>query len=90
MKYLITTLIAFTLIVSPSTAQKNKDDAPKSKINSSLVSGLSFRSIGPSLMSGRVADIAVNPNNPDQYYLAIASGGVWKTDNHGTTYNPNL
>jgi photosystem II stability/assembly factor-like uncharacterized protein len=88
MKHLVTSIIALSVLISSSFAQKNKDDGPKSKINSSLVSGLSFRSIGPALMSGRVADIAVNPDNPDQYYLAIASGGVWKTDNHGTTYNP--
>jgi photosystem II stability/assembly factor-like uncharacterized protein len=90
MKFLSLTLI-FTLFVSISFSQKKKDNdskEDKNPINASLISGLSFRSIGPSLTAGRIADIAVNPNNPDQYYLAMASGGVWKTNNHGNTYSP--
>src|SRR5690606_20654710 len=55
---------------------------------SSLVSGLNFRCIGPAKTSGRIADIAVNPNNQNEYYVAVASGGVWKTVNHGVTYEP--
>ena len=51
-----------------------------------LLSGFKFRSIGPSFTSGRIADIAVNSQNPNQYFLAIASGGVWKTNNHGNTF----
>jgi photosystem II stability/assembly factor-like uncharacterized protein len=47
-----------------------------------------FRSIGPAVTSGRVGDIAVNPNNFSQWYIAAASGGVWKTDNAGTTFYP--
>ena len=52
------------------------------------LSGLSFRNIGPAITSGRIADIAVHPNNSSTYYLAMASGGVWKTENNGTTYSP--
>ncbi len=51
-------------------------------------SGLKFRSIGPALTSGRIADIAVNPKNSSEYYVAVASGGVWKTINKGTTFEP--
>ncbi|MCH7705260.1 MAG: glycosyl hydrolase, partial [Planctomycetes bacterium] len=50
--------------------------------------GLKLRSIGPALMSGRVGDFAVNPAKPSQYFVAVCSGGVWKTDNAGTTYKP--
>ncbi|MEM7162227.1 MAG: glycosyl hydrolase [Bacteroidota bacterium] len=57
-------------------------------LSSSQLSGLKFRSIGPALTSGRVSDIAVNPNNFNEYYISIASGGVWKTTNHGVTYQP--
>lgn len=49
---------------------------------------LKFRSVGPSLTSGRIIDIAVNPEHPYEYYLAAASGNVWKTTNGGTTYEP--
>ncbi len=50
--------------------------------------GLKFRSIGPALMSGRIGDFAVNPQDRRQYYVAVASGGVWKTVNAGTTWTP--
>lgn len=49
---------------------------------------LQWRSLGPALTSGRVADLAVNPENTDQYYVAAASGGVWKTENRGVTFEP--
>ncbi len=80
------------LISSSSYAQKkkkeDKNEEPKYWLQSSQLGGLKFRSIGPALTSGRVADIAVNPNNFNEYYVAIASGGVWKTTNHGVTYTP--
>ncbi len=53
-----------------------------------LFSGLKPRSIGPALMSGRIGDFAVNPRNPAEYYIAVASGGVWKTVNAGVTWTP--
>jgi len=56
--------------------------------NKSDFSGLQFRSIGPAFASGRISDIAVNPDNPSEYYVAVASGNVWKTTNHGTTWKP--
>lgn len=52
----------------------------------STFSGLNFRNIGPAFMSGRIADIAINPNNQNIWYVAVASGGVWKTENAGTTW----
>ncbi|MCL4551650.1 MAG: glycosyl hydrolase [Bacteroidetes bacterium] len=71
------------------TAQK-KDDAKKEKdpLASGTFSGLKFRSIGPAFTSGRIADFAVNPNNQSEYYVATASGGLWKTINSGTTWTP--
>jgi photosystem II stability/assembly factor-like uncharacterized protein len=50
--------------------------------------GLKFRSIGPAVTSGRVSDIAVDPRNRSRYFVAAASGGVWKTINAGTTWEP--
>ena len=49
--------------------------------------GLHLRSIGPAFISGRVTSVAVNPFNRAQYYVGVASGGVWKTDNDGHTWN---
>ncbi len=47
-----------------------------------------FRSVGPALMSGRIIDLAINPTNSFEYYVAVASGGVYKTTNNGITYQP--
>tara|TARA_Y100001978_G_C23698597_1_gene439256 strand:+ start:350 stop:3616 length:3267 start_codon:yes stop_codon:yes gene_type:complete len=61
-----------------------------SLINDSLnnYNALEFRSIGPALMSGRISDIVINPNNENEWIVATGSGGVWKTTNAGTTWNP--
>jgi photosystem II stability/assembly factor-like uncharacterized protein len=65
--------------------EKPKED---SVYNSSLVSGLKFRGIGPAFCSGRIADFAVNPKNHSEWFVAVASGHVWKTVNNGTTFEP--
>ena len=49
-------------------------------------SGLQMRGIGPALMGGRIADIAVHPANSSTWYVAVGSGGVWKTGNAGTIF----
>ena len=59
-------------------------------LQSSMVKQLPFRSIGPTVMSGRVVDIAVNPANPTEFYVGYASGGVWHTTNNGTSFEPIL
>ena len=53
-----------------------------------VLGGLTLRGIGPALMSGRVGDIAVDPVKRSTWYVAAASGGVWKTTNSGTTWAP--
>lgn len=57
-------------------------------MGSSVFSGLRFRSIGPAVTSGRVIAFAVDPNDRSKYFVAVASGGVWKTVNNGTTWTP--
>jgi photosystem II stability/assembly factor-like uncharacterized protein len=72
-------------------AQSNKtktSPAKEEKKDELSLSGLTFRSVGPALTSGRIADFAVNPDNTSEYYVGVASGGVWKTVNAGTTYEP--
>jgi photosystem II stability/assembly factor-like uncharacterized protein len=51
-------------------------------------SALTFRSIGPALMGGRIADVEVHPKDRSTWYVAVGSGGVWKTTNAGTTFTP--
>lgn len=87
----ITLLLISLLMVSSVTMAKKKKDAEEKGdtiITSSLVSGLKFRGIGPAWASGRIADFAVNPDNPKEYYVGVASGNVWKTTNNGTTWKP--
>src|SRR5215471_18800646 len=57
-------------------------------MSSGTFGGLKFRSVGPALISGRVVSIAVNLHNKSQYFIGVASGGVWRTDNDGTTWQP--
>jgi photosystem II stability/assembly factor-like uncharacterized protein len=68
--------------------KKKKDNSNAHPIEEVGLSGLKFRNIGPALTSGRIADLAVNPNDHSEYYVAVACGGVWKTTNAGTTYDP--
>src|SRR5262245_51304647 len=62
--------------------------APKKDAASNPFAGLRFRSIGPAVCSGRIAAFAIHPRNKSIRYVAVASGGVWKTANAGTTYEP--
>ena len=82
------TSIAFSLLVLfPSTITAQDDSEPDSLKNISLA-GLSFRSIGPAITGGRTIDIAVNPFNHSEYYIASGHGSLWKTTNNGITFSP--
>ncbi len=63
------------------TFQQRKDLEQRSVLND-----ISFRNIGPSIMSGRVVDIEVNPEDPTEFYAAYASGGLWYTTNNGQSF----
>src|SRR5882724_5107833 len=76
-------------------AEPPKGDEPKPKpehkpgdYDSDTFAGLQFRSLGPAVASGRVISLAVNPKNTHEFYVGVASGGVWKTMNSGTTWAP--
>ncbi|MGB0177717.1 MAG: WD40/YVTN/BNR-like repeat-containing protein, partial [Owenweeksia sp.] len=76
------------LLFSFGLIQAQETEETKPIIEKTSVAAFKFRSIGPALTSGRVADLAVNPKDHNEYYVATASGGVWKTTNHGVTYQP--
>lgn len=84
--------VTFLMMISNSSFSQNKSDKtekPSEKpphLNEGNYSALQFRSIGPAFASGRIGDFAVNPGNPSTYFAVAASGGVWKTENAGTTW----
>ena len=67
---------------------KTKEEEKKNPLNASTFAGLEMRGIGPAVVGGRVVDVAVDPRSPNTWYVAAASGGVWKTANAGTTWSP--
>jgi photosystem II stability/assembly factor-like uncharacterized protein len=90
-----TLALALCLVAVPvSLEAKKKEPAPEaaaeetSVLSSKSFSGLPFRSIGPAITSGRISEVAVVPGNEKVYYVATSSGGVWKTENSGTTFKP--
>jgi photosystem II stability/assembly factor-like uncharacterized protein len=91
------------LLAFPGYSQKRKDKVPeptsakvrldgfdvrKSLLENSLVKNVEFRNIGPVVMSGRVVDLEADPADPTHFYVAYASGGLWKTVNNGNTFVP--
>ncbi len=76
------------LLAAPALAAPPARDQPASPWKAATFEGLAFRNIGPALTSGRVIDLAVDPSHPDTWYVAAASGGLWKTTNGGTTWTP--
>lgn len=87
MKFFRITLLIFLFALFNSVFASVKDDTSKDKLNSNTFAGLKFRSIGPAWNSGRIADFAVNPKDFSEYYVATASGHLWKTSNSGVTWS---
>ncbi|MEM9170816.1 MAG: glycosyl hydrolase [Pseudomonadota bacterium] len=88
--------IAASFAAAPAFALKEKAAEPKAEeekaedgpMSAGTFSGFELRGIGPAFMSGRIADIAIVPDDPATWYVAVGSGGVWKTENAGTTWTP--
>lgn len=76
-------VLAMLLAAFPAVAQ---DDASDYWLSEETLAGLELRGIGPALMSGRIADIAIHPDDQSIWYVGVGSGGVWKTENAGTTW----
>src|SRR5688572_12526689 len=99
---IIAGLFLFSLNVTaqkgPVTAQMPKLTDGKSRLESvqkrklaeenSIGSQIHFRNVGPTVMSGRVTDLEVDPDDATHFYVAYASGGLWETVNNGTTFTP--
>ncbi len=76
--------------IKPTTAEERIKAASQWRTleERSLLKDIKFRNIGPSIMSGRVVDIDVNPEDPTEFYVAYASGGLWQTKNNGLSFTP--
>ena len=66
---------------------KDKEDVAPG-FNAPTFEGLALRNIGPAFAAGRIADIAVDPTRKRRWFVAVGSGGVWRTENRGTTWTP--
>ncbi|MGE3182359.1 MAG: glycosyl hydrolase [Phycisphaerae bacterium] len=91
-RYGLFAILAASLMAAPfSFADDEADtesDKMQDKVNASLLGAFKLRSIGPAFMSGRISDIAVDPLEPNTWYVAAGSGNLWKTTNAGTTWKP--
>jgi photosystem II stability/assembly factor-like uncharacterized protein len=67
---------------------KKSDKDTTDYLSSGTFAGFKLRLVGPALTSGRIVDLAVNPRDPGQWYVAAASGGVWKSTNAGISFSP--
>ncbi|HRD40881.1 MAG TPA: glycosyl hydrolase, partial [Bacteroidia bacterium] len=94
MKKVTSIITTAALFASVSLFSQKKEEPKKPAeptdplLKAETYSSISFRSIGPAVTSGRIVDIAVNPNNKSEWYIVAAAGGVWKTTNAGVTFNP--
>ncbi|MBT8219028.1 MAG: glycosyl hydrolase, partial [Bacteroidia bacterium] len=98
MRFLFILVLSF--LIPPSTfsqdqppasdGQERLESFEKRKMleERSLVNAIEFESIGPTVFSGRVVDIDVHPEDPSIFYVAYASGGLWKTENNGMSFKP--
>ncbi len=91
--FLFVVVSVFSFAQQPATTAEAVSRASEEKQTlerNSLVKNVPFKNIGPTIMSGRVVDLDVNPDLPSEFYVAYASGGVWHTTNNGTTFEPVL
>ncbi|HET6978831.1 MAG TPA: hypothetical protein VFI24_21035 [Pyrinomonadaceae bacterium] len=78
-------LLVICLLASSALAQNGS--TTKTPFEEAF-SRLEYRSIGPAIMGGRIADVEGVPGDANVVYVASASGGLWKTTNGGVTWKP--
>jgi len=79
----LTVAIASVVQINVAQAETKKKDPALAALAS-----IKLRNIGAAHTGGRISDIAVVPGSPEKYYVGVAAGGVWKTENAGTTWAP--
>ena len=82
-------IISLAQVASTSAEDRMKAVQQRKDLEKrSVLNDISFRNIGPVTMSGRVCDIEANPDDPTEFYVAYASGGLWYTKNNGLSFKP--
>jgi photosystem II stability/assembly factor-like uncharacterized protein len=84
-RHLLLTAVAFAFITAGLGAGQ---DGSADRLTPEQLKGIELRSIGPAISTGRVADVEIDPKNPNVWYVASAFGGLWKTVNRGITFTP--
>lgn len=82
------TFFTFLVILMAAGSGSGQNSKTADTIPTGIFGGLKFRNVSPAFISGRISDLAVNPDNHSEYFVTIGSGGVWKTVNNGTTFEP--
>src|SRR5688500_4165721 len=85
--FVITVGLASGVTGHPVPAQQRPATAA---VTADVMKGIPVRSLGPGLVTGRIADIEIDPNDSNVWYVASAFGGLWKTVNRGVTFAPIL
>ncbi|WP_146898264.1 WD40/YVTN/BNR-like repeat-containing protein [Adhaeribacter aerolatus] len=102
MKYFWLSVLHLIIITGPASAQQKEKQPAATKAadrlqgftqrqkltSESLLLNVPVRSVGPTIMSGRVVDVNVSLTDPTHFYVAYASGGLWKTQNNGISFTP--
>jgi len=88
MRGMICAVLLCALPPAACAQSEESGDAEAGPLTSENFSGLEFRSIGPAFMSGRISDIEILQDTPSSWIVGVGSGGVWRTDNAGTTWTP--
>jgi photosystem II stability/assembly factor-like uncharacterized protein len=81
-------LVACGLAMITAVVGAGQNQSAGDRFNADLLKGIEIRGIGPAISTGRVADVEIDPKNPNVWYVASAFGGLWKTTNRGITFNP--
>lgn len=85
-RYFAIFLLLFSFPLNSKEPKKNEVQASKKPTID--FNNIELRLLGPAVFGGRISDLAINPNNKKEFYVAVASGGVWKTTNGGITFDP--
>ena len=81
-------LLTLNLLFLQATLSAQTSEDPETLWSKERFAGLALRNLGPAFMSGRIADIAIHPDDDNIWYVGVGSGGVWKTVNAGVTWTP--